>query len=61
MTWKKKDPLSLLRKKIVKFLGISKTNKIEDNIKKEIENAFIYAERSSFPKPIKNYNKLIYG
>ena len=61
ITWKKKDPLSLLRKKIVKFLGISKTNKIEDNIKKEIENAFIYAERSSFPKPIKNYNKLIYG
>jgi len=48
--WKNKDPIKKLAKKLKnKFL--QKRNKIHLEVKKEINNAFEYAEKSKFPEP----------
>jgi len=50
--WKKKDPIQKYEKELLKdkVLTEEKINKLEKNILKEINLAFIYAEKSPFPK-----------
>ncbi len=56
--WKKKDPIIMYRnnlnKKINNFKKIEK--KFDLKIKKIIDDAFIFAEKSKFPKDFKKYN-----
>lgn len=56
--WKKKDPVSLYKKYLSKkFNNFKKIEKKFDlKIKKVIDAAFIYAEKSKFPKDFKRYN-----
>ncbi len=55
---KKKDPVSLYKKYLSKkFNNFKKIEKKFDlKIKKVIDAAFIYAEKSKFPKDFKRYN-----
>ncbi len=46
--WKKKEPIARLKKKINKNLH-GQLEKIENSVKKEIDDAFDFAERSPFP------------
>jgi pyruvate dehydrogenase E1 component alpha subunit len=51
--WKKKDPLLILRKKLV-AMGIATDEKlkyIDDRIRREIEEAVIFAQNSQDPQP----------
>ena len=51
--WKKKDPLVILRKKLV-AMGIATDKKlkyIDDRIRREIEEAVIFAQNSQDPQP----------
>lgn len=51
--WKKKDPIKQFEKKLLKNNEITKEEikKIDDNLLKEINLAYNYAEKSPFPKP----------
>ena len=50
--WKKKDPIQKYEKELLKdkIITEEKINKLEKSILKEINLAFIYAEKSPFPK-----------
>ncbi len=52
--WMKKDPLKKIKKRI-NFLSKSKIEYLERRIKKEILEAFKYAESSKFPNPNEAY------
>ena len=48
--WRKRDVLNLIQKSLkIKFTD-SNFKKIEDQIKKKINDAFNFAEQSNFPK-----------
>ena len=50
----KKDPLKKIKKRL-NFLSKSKIEYLEKRIKKEILEAFKYAETSKFPNPNEAY------
>ena len=52
--WMKKDPLKKIKKRL-NFLSKSKIEYLEKRIKKEILEAFKYAETSKFPNPNEAY------
>ena len=52
--WMKKDPLKRIKKRL-NFLSKSKIEYLEKRIKKEILEAFKYAETSKFPNPNEAY------
>lgn len=49
--WKKKDPIELWKNAVLsdKVVSIQEINKIEEDINKEISDAFIHAEAAPFP------------
>ena len=59
--WKKKDPLPKLRKHLIKNpIGKKKIELYEKHVRKEIKEAFLYAEKSKFEN-IKELKKYIYA
>ena len=50
--WIKKDPISVYQKKLLsnKVLSINDVNRFKKNILEEVKKAFLYAEKSPFPK-----------
>ena len=59
--WKKKDPIKLLQNILFKKKLISENslNILKEKIKKRVNEAFNYAQRSPFPKE-KDLNKYLY-
>ena len=53
--WKKKDPLLNINKIVKEKFTEKKLNKIRDNILHEVDNAFLFAKKSKFPKQSKAY------
>ena len=49
-SWKKKDSLNNLKKYLMNNLGEKLINSMNKSIIKKIDNAFIFAEKSKFPK-----------
>jgi len=56
-TWEKNDPLNKLRKQLSKYNNFNNFNQnLEKKIMKLINEAFNFAEKSSFPKEYKKFN-----
>jgi len=51
--WKKRDPIKLYREKLVAMgtCGVDELEKINQRVKKEIEEAVVFAQNSPDPKP----------
>ena len=47
--WKKNDPIIKIQKIVKKKFDINKLEKIEKKIKKEIQEAFLFAKKSKYP------------
>ena len=54
LKWKKKEPIKRLVKKL-NYNSHNQLEKIRNEIKNEIQLAFIFAEKSSFPKQLEAY------
>jgi TPP-dependent pyruvate/acetoin dehydrogenase alpha subunit len=60
LEWKKKDPVELLEKMLLKKTAVSEKDiyNISQNIQNEIEEAFEYAENSPFPERLDIFKHL---
>jgi pyruvate dehydrogenase E1 component alpha subunit len=55
--WRKKDPVKKLKEELIKngFMTDNEFTSLENNFKKELEEAIDFAEKSPFPEPEELY------